>query len=161
MYIVLEENLIYNKKEKRLYKDENDLKLPVKVLDLLELFIENEKKIISKDMIVDRLWSKSQTHSDGSIRVYINSLKNIFEKKQNVITNIKALIQRGNIPIRGPKLYTIIETIYKSMLFLSVSSIFLYKIEYKKVIDKNPTIKSEKFFGSISYKINPKIPKKA
>ncbi len=47
------------------------------------------------------------------------------------------------------------------MLFLSVSSIFLYKIEYKKVIDKNPTIKSEKFFGSISYKINPKIPKKA
>ena len=30
-------------------------------------------------MIVDRLWSKSKTHSDGSIRVYINSLKNIFE----------------------------------------------------------------------------------
>ena len=89
--IVLEENLIYNKKEKRLYKGKNDLKLPVKVLELLELFIENEKKIISKDMIVDRLWSKSQTHSDGSIRVYINSLKNIFEKKQNVITNIKGI----------------------------------------------------------------------
>lgn len=85
-----------------------------------------------------------------------------FEFNKNITnTNIKALIQRGNIPIRGPKLYTIIETIYKSMLFLSVSSIFLYKIEYKKVIDKNPTIKSEKFFGSISYKINPKIPKKA
>ena len=89
--IVLEENLIYNKKEKRLYKDKNDLKLPIKVLELLELFIENEKKIISKDMIVDRLWSKSETHSDGSIRVYINSLKNIFEKKQNVITNIKGI----------------------------------------------------------------------
>ena len=89
--VILEEDLIYNKKEKRLYKGKNDLKLPVKVLELLELFIENEKKIISKDMIVDRLWSKSQTHSDGSIRVYINSLKNIFEKKQNVITNIKGI----------------------------------------------------------------------
>ena len=35
--IVLEENLIYNKKEKRLYKEKNDLKLPIKVLELLEL----------------------------------------------------------------------------------------------------------------------------
>ena len=62
--------------------ENNDLKLPVKVLELLELFIENEKKIISKDKIVDRLWSKSQTHSDGSIRVYINSLKNILKKNR-------------------------------------------------------------------------------
>lgn len=89
--IVLEDNLIYNQNEKRVCRGNEELKLPIKVLDLLELFIENQKKIISKEMIVDRLWSKSEMHSDGSIRVYINSLKNIFLKKQNVITNIKGI----------------------------------------------------------------------
>ena len=87
--IVLGENLVFNPSDKRVYKDEVDMKLPTKVVDLLELFLENKDKIVTKDMIVDKLWSTQEDYSEGSIRVYINHVKKIFVNEK--ITNIKGI----------------------------------------------------------------------
>ena len=40
-------------------------------------------------MIISKLWSTSQEYSEGSIRVYINQIKKLFDK--DAIINIKGV----------------------------------------------------------------------
>jgi len=87
--ITLTNGLVYNPQTKRITKDNNDLQLPSKVIDLFELCLENRNSIISKDMIIQRLWSTSEEYSEGSIRVYVNNLKKILDKDS--IVNIKGV----------------------------------------------------------------------
>ena len=87
--IILDENLIFNPSDRRVYNNGIDINLPMKVIELLELFLENKEKIITKEMIVNRLWSPEEDYSEGSIRVYINQIKKIFSKEK--IINIKGI----------------------------------------------------------------------
>ena len=74
---------------KRVFQDGNELQLSTKAVLLLELFLECKNSIVTKQMIIQRLWSTSQEHSDGAIRVYINVLKKLFES--DCIKNIKGI----------------------------------------------------------------------
>jgi len=85
----LNNNLLYNPNSKRLLCNNVDVAIPAKVIDLLELCLENRGSIINKDMIVQKLWNTSEEHSEGSIRVYINNLKKILGKES--IVNIKGI----------------------------------------------------------------------
>lgn len=87
--ITFDNGLTYNPNNKRLIKDGIDLHVPSKVIDLFELCLENRKSIVSKEMIVQRLWNTSEEYSEGSIRVYINNLKKILDK--DALTNIKGI----------------------------------------------------------------------
>ncbi len=87
--IKLTNNIIFDPNTKRAYENEEDLNLPIKVLELLELFIENKNSIVTKDMIIAKLWSTQESYSEGSIRVYINSLKKLLGKES--IVNIKGV----------------------------------------------------------------------
>ncbi|NQY21955.1 MAG: response regulator transcription factor [Campylobacteraceae bacterium] len=87
--IVLSNGLSFNVKNKRLSQDKKDLNLPIKVISLFELCLENRDSIITKEMIVNKLWVCSEEYSEGSIRVYINNLKKLLP--ENSITNIKAI----------------------------------------------------------------------
>lgn len=87
--IKLSNTLTYNPLNKRVYKNKIDLNLPVKVLELMELFVENKGEIVTKEMIISKLWSTSQEYSEGSIRVYINQIKKLFDK--DTILNIKGV----------------------------------------------------------------------
>lgn len=88
--ITLSETLSFNPINKRIYENNIDLNLPIKVLDLIELFIENRGEIVTKDMIINRLWTVNEDYSEGSIRVYINQIKKLFKNK-DVISNIKGI----------------------------------------------------------------------
>jgi DNA-binding response OmpR family regulator len=87
--IRLSDSLIFNPTSKRVYENEVDLNLPIKVLELLELFIENRGEIVTKEMIINKLWATSQEYSEGSIRVYINQIKKLLDK--DTILNIKGV----------------------------------------------------------------------
>jgi len=87
--VKLNDNCFYNFKERTIYRDNEPVKLPLKVVNLLELFLENSSQVVTKEQIVYRLWSASEGHSDGSIRVYVNKLKNILGKDK--IENIKGI----------------------------------------------------------------------
>lgn len=76
--------------EKRVYKDGIDLDVPKKVVELLLLFLENRNKIVTKEQIIQKLWSSYQSYSEGSIRVYVNRIKNILNSK-DCIKNIKSI----------------------------------------------------------------------
>ncbi len=63
-----------------LFHNDHEIKMPKKVILLLELFITNANKIVTKEQIIDHLWSAGDECSEGSIRVYINRLKQYITK---------------------------------------------------------------------------------
>ncbi len=65
------------------------LQVPIKVIYLMELFLENPNQIVTREMIVQKLWSPMENPSFGSIRVYITKLKKIIGKER--IANLKGL----------------------------------------------------------------------
>lgn len=52
-----------------------EIAFSLKEYQLMALFIRNAGEIVTKEMIMDTLWSPSEMISDGAIRVYINRLK--------------------------------------------------------------------------------------
>jgi DNA-binding response OmpR family regulator len=88
--ITLKDNIIFNPHTKSISENGENIKVPAKVIDLLELFLANNKKqIITKEMIIEKLWSDACEYSEGSIRVYINNLKKLFP--DGAITNLKSI----------------------------------------------------------------------
>ncbi len=87
--VKLTNGLSYNPNTKRLLQNDKDLQIPSKIIELFELCLENRKSIVSKEMIVNRLWSTDKEYSEGSIRVYVNNLKKILGKDS--IVNIKGI----------------------------------------------------------------------
>jgi DNA-binding response OmpR family regulator len=82
--VYLSENCYYNTVSRTIHVDNKTVKLPKKVMLLLELLVLNANKIVTKDQIIDHIWSASDDFSDGSIRVYINNLKKYMQKDRLV-----------------------------------------------------------------------------
>ena len=88
--IIVIDNIEFNLDTKTVKKDGKEVRLGIKALELFELFYQNNNSIVSKDMIIDRLWNLSDDYSDGSIRVYVNHIKKLFDDPNSFkISNIK------------------------------------------------------------------------
>ncbi len=81
-------NFSINKERKRVFDGEVELDLNLKDYKLLCLLVENRGKVVTTEMIVDKLW-KNEVANIGSIRVYITNLKKIFGKDS--ISNIRGI----------------------------------------------------------------------
>jgi DNA-binding response OmpR family regulator len=79
----------YEPQNKRLLKNGEEVYISNKVVDLLELFLEKKDNVITKDMIINRLWDYNEEYSEGAIRVYINNIKKLIGKDS--IKNIKGI----------------------------------------------------------------------
>lgn len=82
-------NVEFNFDTKTVSKNGQNIKLGLKALELFELFYQNNNSIVSKDMIIDRLWSTAEDYSDGSLRVYVNHIKKLFDNDEFNISSIK------------------------------------------------------------------------
>lgn len=83
-------NVEFNFANKEVKVDGEVVKFSLKALELFELFYQNNNAIVTKEMIINRLWNTSETYSDGSIRVYVNSIKKLFpDESVFSISNIK------------------------------------------------------------------------
>lgn len=87
--IVEFDNFKFDLQNYKLTKGEKEFELSLKESSLLSLFVENREQVVTKDMIIDRLWSSSQSYSEGSIRVYINNLKKLLGKER--IKNLRGV----------------------------------------------------------------------
>ncbi|BCD60733.1 MULTISPECIES: response regulator transcription factor [unclassified Nitratiruptor] len=72
-----------------LKKGNEIIDLKQKELQLLHLFLKNRKKVVTKEQIFQTLWSHEEIISEGSLRVYISTLKKIFGKDS--IQNIRSI----------------------------------------------------------------------
>jgi len=84
------ENCEFNFELKTVKKDGIELKFGLKALELFELFYNNNNSIVSKEMIISKLWNTDESFSDGSIRVYVNHIKKLFDDENSFkISSIK------------------------------------------------------------------------
>jgi DNA-binding response OmpR family regulator len=81
------DDIEYNPELNTIYKNGEDVNLGAKAIELFKLFYENNGKIVTKDMIIERLWGYDEEYSEGSLRVYITKVQKLFNSKK--ITNIK------------------------------------------------------------------------
>ena len=88
--VVVIDNCEFNFDTKTVKKDDTVIKFGLKALELFELFYLHNNSIVSKDMIINKLWSTEEQFSDGSIRVYVNNIKKLFEDEKSFkISSIK------------------------------------------------------------------------
>ena len=59
----------------QIYYKEKSLELSKKEYELLLFFLRNSNKTLPKEQIIDAVWGRSESGSEGAIRVYINRLK--------------------------------------------------------------------------------------
>ena len=81
--------LCIDKNKKRIHFNNKELDLSQKEYMLLSLLMENANEVVTKEMIMDALWSSSEEISEGAVRVYINRLKNFLDA--HMIENIRAV----------------------------------------------------------------------
>ena len=82
---------LLNKNEKKLLKDENEIILTEKEIQLLELFLNN-KKPISKDKILSSVWNYSSDADTHTVETHIYRLRKKINDKfddENLILNNK------------------------------------------------------------------------
>jgi len=80
-------NIEFNLNTSTFTKNNKQINISKKILDLFLLLYKNKNKITTKEMIINKLWSVSEDYSEGSIRVYISKLKEILGS--DTIINIK------------------------------------------------------------------------
>lgn len=73
----------------RFLYDTVELELSKKEYDLLLLLVRHVDKAVPKELILDELWSASESGSDGAIRVYINRIKQLLPQME--IQNIRGI----------------------------------------------------------------------
>lgn len=80
----------------RVYK--NGIEIPLKAMEykLLEYFIENRNRVLSKDEIFDHVWEDSFT-SDGTLNVHVHHLREHLEENPKDPKYIKTVWRRGYI----------------------------------------------------------------
>jgi len=70
---------------KRLYEKDRVLELTQKASELLFILLEGQGKVVTSELIKERLWSSAQESSDGALRVYVTQLKKYFPTQiQNI-----------------------------------------------------------------------------
>ena len=78
-------NLIFNKESSQLSKNKTSLNLSKQECDIIELFIKNPERKISKDELKQRIWTNEQ-NSDNIVPMYMTFLQ---EKFNALNANIK------------------------------------------------------------------------
>jgi DNA-binding response OmpR family regulator len=74
---------------KSILLDGNEIIFSPKEYLLMALLIQNAGEVVTKEMMMDELWSASETTSEGAIRVYINRLKQEIGNER--ILNVRGL----------------------------------------------------------------------
>ncbi len=81
--------LCHDEIHKRILYDKRELELSKKEYELLLLLMSHANAPVPKELILDELWSSSESGSDGAIRVYINRIKQLLPNVK--IENIRGI----------------------------------------------------------------------
>jgi len=87
--IVINNEFSLNITRKNLTCKTKEILINNKDFELLHLFILNIGKVVTQEMIEEKLWNNNEVPNSGSIRVYVNNLKKIFGKDS--ILNIRGI----------------------------------------------------------------------
>ncbi len=83
------ELLYHDTVHKRILYKNQELNLSKKEYDLLLLLMKHINNTVPKEMIIDELWSSSESGSDGAVRVYITRIKQLIPEMN--IENVRGI----------------------------------------------------------------------
>ncbi|QKF59110.1 response regulator transcription factor [Aliarcobacter lanthieri] len=87
-------NITFNSISNELKCDNEEIKLNLKELKLLKLFLQNPNELLSHDRIYDFVWDYDEEYSDNSLRTYIKNIRKVLGKDK--IVSLKKLGYRFN-----------------------------------------------------------------
>lgn len=87
--VKIDEHIEYDAESNLLYVDSKHVRLNTKTSQLLKLFLQNQREVISHERIYEALWSYDETPSETALRTYIKDLRKIIGKDR--IVSIKKL----------------------------------------------------------------------
>ena len=90
----ISENIEFDVISNELKKDGQTIKLNLKELKLLKLFLQHPNELLVHDRIYDNVWDYDEEYSDNSLRTYIKNLRKILGKDK--IVSLKKLGYRFN-----------------------------------------------------------------
>jgi len=82
-------SLAHDGLHKRMLYNNEELDLSIKEYRLLLLLMQHINSTVSKELIIQELWSASQNASEGAIRVYVNRIKQLIP--EITIQNIRGI----------------------------------------------------------------------
>ncbi len=71
--------------------DEQDVKLSTIEFKLLEVLISNENRVLSRELILDKVWGYSYDGTDRTIDTHINRMRNKLGNAKDYITTIRGI----------------------------------------------------------------------
>jgi DNA-binding response OmpR family regulator len=75
-------SLVLDEAHKRILVDDHEITLTPKEYQLMALLMRNCGEVVTKEMMIEEMWSASEMMSEGSIRVYVNRLKQLIGSAQ-------------------------------------------------------------------------------
>ncbi len=88
-------SVYYDFYKRKVFQDSQELSLSLKIIQLLELFIEKNNSVIKQEEILEHLWAANEEASEGSLRIYITKIREIVGKEK--IKNIKKIGYEVNL----------------------------------------------------------------
>ena len=81
----------FNRNEKEMLFSKNEQRL-------LRLFLENRGRLLTRDLLIDRLWSEEAQYVDeNALSVTVNRLRAKIEDKKDPVTYIQTVYGQGYI----------------------------------------------------------------
>ena len=80
--ITIAPNIYFNTDTKTLLKNEKNIHLTQKEMQLLDLFLQNPNKVFTREELFEHLYDYEGKPSEASLRVFINTLRKIIGKEK-------------------------------------------------------------------------------
>lgn len=80
--IVLEDGVLFDISKRYIIKDDKTHKLSQKECQVLNYLINNQKRVVSNEELVQNIWQFDEMPSDATLRVYIKNLRLILGYKK-------------------------------------------------------------------------------
>lgn len=84
--------------ERRLLRDGKPVALPPKAFDTLVVLVENNSRLVEKEMLLDRVWADSFVE-EGNLKICVHTLRKVLDGK-NFIETVPKKGYRFNAPVR-------------------------------------------------------------
>ena len=92
--IKISDDLVFDKKNLLLYKDNQEIKIPKKEASILEFFLLNKNKTLTPKELSHNIWSYEDAPTESTIRTYIKNLRKLIGNEY--IDNIRGVGYRFN-----------------------------------------------------------------
>ncbi len=92
--IKISDDLVFDKKNFLLYKDNQEVKIPKKEASILEFFLLNKNKTLTLKELSHNIWSYEDAPTESTIRTYIKNLRKLIGNEY--IDNIRGVGYRFN-----------------------------------------------------------------